>query len=209
MVGLDLLEQITNAAKAGKKFPNPAELAAAEQDRRTRDLYGNALSQATEGLENQLEDAIVGTADDIVTEHLRPALDEVMTEAVELVRILAPYGMAHEGLLQAPEEARQARVRFDFVVGRYRVLRDAQVELGALRDQPQREGGRYFEVRNRDTVAAGYRPGVVPWPTDDTLAKLVWFITNGAEVWMPTPAEREAAAVAADEAAKAASEVAA
>jgi hypothetical protein len=44
--------------------------------------------------------------------------------------------------------------------------------------------------------------------TDDTLAKLIWFIANGAEVWMPT-AEREAAAVAADEAAKAGNGVAA
>ncbi len=57
---------------------------------------------------------------------------------------------------------------------------------------PPDEGGRFFEVENFPDLTAGYRPGVVPWPTDNTIGKLAWFVEHGARVWMPTLPEREA-----------------
>jgi len=186
-----LVDEITEAAKAGKKFPNPDQLAQAEQNRRARDTYNAALNQARELLEDNLENAVVGSAELLITESLRPVLGEVMAEATDLAAALAGHGTDHRALLGAPEPVRQARLRFDHVATRYLALRNAQTALSGF-SPPADEGGRFAELRNFDTLTAGYRPGVLPWPTDNTVAKLVWFAQHDADVWMPTVTERQA-----------------
>jgi len=205
LADLVLVEEITAAAKAGKgRFPTADKLVVADQERRARAAYDAALAQSLDELENQVENAVVGCADEIVSEHLRPALAEVMVEVSEIAELLAPYGLDHAALLEAPEPARKARRQLDAVAARYTALRNAQSALGSLREQPQIEAGKLFEIRNRTDLCAGLRAGA-PWP-DDTVAKLIWFADHHAEVWMPTPAERETAALDEIEAVKAARE---
>lgn len=190
MTGFELIEEIKTAARAGTKFPTGAALAEAERDRLARDTYATALNNAAGQLEDILEGAVVAAAETIITGHLRPALNEVVADTTRIATELRPYGIEPHGLLAAPDKARKARQDLDRVTVHYRALRDAQGAASSLRGEAM-DNGRLFEIRNYTDLTAGYRAGAKPWPTDDTAAKLLWFIDHGADIWMPTVAERD------------------
>lgn len=189
-----LLAQVKDAARTGKKFPAADRVVVAEQERQARELYRTALSHAVDDLENAAEGAFTGCADELITDHLRPALAEVMAEVADVAEKLRPYGLEHHRLLDAPDDARKARGRLDALTERYRAIRAAQSAIGSLLAPLTPEASRTSEVRNVAELTAGYNPGKVPWPTEDLAAKLVWFVTNGADVWVATHAERDALA---------------
>lgn len=172
-----------------------AEVASAEQDRVARDRYAQALAMAAEAVEGRLYDLVAGTAEEIIVTSLRPVLNEVVAEVEEIAAVLAPFGLDPAALLGAPEEARLARVRLDTVAARYGALRQAQSNLNFVQVDPG-DQGRWAELKNYVELTKGFQPGRTPWPQDSTAAKLVWFIQNKGETWMPIAAERRALAEA-------------
>ncbi len=148
------------------------------------------------------KDLLYGTApESIITEHLRPALAQVMEEVRDLEPKLEGRSVeAPQNFLRASAEAREAFNTLNDVAYRYDGIRAAQQAAGRLLDGPQVDTGHKFR-EFRDPTALGITIGGMagrsqPVP-EHRLTRLVWTATVGKDqVWMPTPAEQDEQAAA-------------
>lgn len=183
------------ATGVGKPLPDlSAPLAKLEQALQAARLRVSVLRDARELAAREL---IFGTPpEDIIVEHLRPALAEV----IEQVRDLEPKLEARsvevpENFVRASETARQAVVTLGDLAFRYSAIRAGQQAGGRLLDGPQVDTGHKFsEFRNPQALGitiggmAG-RPQPVP---EHRLTRFLWTATVGKDqVWMPLPAEQD------------------
>ena len=195
-----LAKEVLEAVRAGKPLPDRSDRLlkleqATEQARYRVDVLKHAQEMAA-------KDLLFGTwPESIITEHLRPALAQVMEE----VRDLEPKleGRSVEGpqnFLRASAAVREAFNKLNDVAYRYDGIRAAQQAAGRLLDGPQVDTGLKFR-EFRDPTALGITIGgdarrFQPVP-EHRLTRLVWTATVGKdEVWMPTPAEQDEQAAA-------------
>jgi hypothetical protein len=150
------------------------------------------------------KDLLFGTpAELIISDHLRPALAEVIEEVAALVPKLEGRDVENaQGFLRAPETAREAFGRLSDLSYRYSALRDAQRAAGRLLDGPAIDKGqKYAELRDPEAVGVAVMHGnarVVPQPIPEhRLARLIWIATVARDqAWMPLPAEQDEMATA-------------
>ena len=91
--------------------------------------------------------------------------------------------------MPAPEPVREAGVRFVELAHRYTALRRLQ-ELYSRWSPTQRCNGEFMEMRNRRELAPNAAV-LFPFPEDPT-RRLKYLLDRGADLWMPTQAERDA-----------------
>ncbi len=206
----DAVDRIVAAATVGEPF-DPVELvrgySKSEDDRR---LHGEAQKVMREALDQVASIAVLTAGDAterIITEHLRPAHDELMEKARESAVLLRPYMDAEYRLdLQGIVAATSAKVRAAYLgltelVDRRRLIVQARTKANVI-------GGRRAEHDQANLFATFERPMVffptwkpqqrvpqLPVPEEET-ARLLWLTSEqatGARPWLPTIAEQDRA----------------
>lgn len=193
----DLLGELTKAVTDAGTVP-PAftqRIGALYTEHEALNRQANLLTMAVEQAQERVVGAAGGHADEIITEQLRPALEEVLS----VVREHAPAAGSipwddFDKAMEAPEPEREAYLAIREAQKRYTALRAAQ-EICYWLTVGENDGTRKFsEIRNFEEVWPSHafrQPGnVPPWPTNP-MARLVWLVTSGAEPWMPTFEEIE------------------
>lgn len=191
------LTAVVDAACTGaRKLPDVAQLLEQERAAAVAERRGQILREAVERADHRLGAYVRDYGDDVITEHLAPAVDAVWLEVKACVAKLPDGDLDAERILRAGPDAREAWLDLSGLVGRYQRIRDAAAPLRRL-EQPQRDTrGDFGELRNFDELTAGYHiqvAGPRPWPTEagQTTARLVWYARHGADVWLPTVAQQD------------------
>lgn len=156
-----------------------------------------------------ISDVIIGVADELVTDHLRPALAETLADVAPLLPALEGRALDTTGMAAAPKATREAYLAVLPLLSRHQAVRRAQKALraGYYRVASRREGHRhgpedvYDYFLDTRAWPALRTPGVYivspagtidPGPMDP-LARLLWLAKPESLAWLPTPAEQDGA----------------
>lgn len=178
-----------SAATTGDGWPDPDELAALHARNQMLGQLARVRVEVLQQIETSLYGAVVGRADVIIVDHLRPVFQSVLADLRSVVDTLDGRPVTGAEILSAPKPVRDAAVAIDDLAARYGVLRDAQSKLAAV-TTPSTDDGLYFEMRNPEDFRENRRLNA-PWPIDDRVEMLRWMLSHGVDLWMPTPAERD------------------
>ncbi len=194
----DLLGELTEAVTDAGTVP-PAltrRIGALHTEQEALKQQANLLTMVVEQAQERVVGAAQGLAEEILTQHLRPALEEVLA----VVRKHAPAAGNipwddFDKAMEAPEPEREAYLAVRAAQKRYSALRGAQEVCYWLTVGENEGTQRLSEIRNLHEVWPSYAfrqpSNIPPWPTNP-MARLVWLVTSGAKPWMPTYEEIEA-----------------
>jgi len=183
------------AIDAGAELPDPIVLRQAAEQDAARDELRRLLVDELESAQTHVVATIQSRGEEIIVEHLRPALEELLEAAATAGEKLGRHLPTAEAILSAPEPVRKAFQTLGTLAARYHALRTAQgivVELTAAARFDTRN--LFREFRNLPDVWPQYANprAEKPWPTTDR-GRLLWIVTSGIEAWMPTPEEQDEA----------------
>jgi hypothetical protein len=163
------------------------------------------VQSAARSLAAGLEAGVRGQADEIITEHLAPAIAECMDQARPLVEALGEREPSRSGLYDAPQQARDAFDALTLLAERYGRVRAAYRHVRSLLTGNLEQDWRrtllsefrqqslalawpqWNDIRHDSSNAATVYP-TLPWP-EDPVGRLAWIVRSGVDVWVPTPAE--------------------
>ncbi len=166
----------------------------------TLHLRAAVLRGARDVAADGLEHTGLDLAELVVTDHLRPALAEVVSQVGGQVRVFSPFGIDADALLTAPAKARTAWQQFCAAADRYDALRLAHGAVLDLTGRSEHDDHAVFgSIRNAADVWPELRTSrqpvahlVRPWP-QQTRPFLLWCVENHAELWLPLADEQERA----------------
>ncbi|MGI8936899.1 MAG: hypothetical protein ACR2JF_01550 [Iamia sp.] len=156
-----------------------------------------ALAAAVTRLGRERDSLVVRSAEQIVTDHLRPAHDKAVAAAEDAVAVIGATGADPIEVLTASEVLvaeglRAARTALDTARRRYAAILTARGALVRAIGGPSVDVGGMFtwavngdEVTHRNTAAPPLGP-------TDPLGHFCWRITGPAKLWCPTVAEQDA-----------------
>lgn len=182
-----LLVDVRTAVESEGPLPDGAAVVDAQQAETAFDALRRALMLVADDLEREIADSL-SDADEMIIDHLRPAFEETVAEARELVGALGGVDLDPLALLHASDRQSKAGVAFRVVAERYSRLRDVQ-SFYAQRDPTFHDDGERFEMRNLRELAPDARV-LVPFPSEPA-NRLRYLVDHGADLWMPTSAERD------------------
>ena len=172
-----------------------------EDDRQAVAIAQRVLAEAIEQADNAVSSLAADLTERIITEHLRPAYQDVLSKAHTAGAALEGYGLDPHTLLQAPAKARGAYFDLSSLVERRTAIWTARRNANAIgyRTVQHDTENRFLEFANPlafhpNLPAAARFPGV-PAP-EDPKAHLLWLITpeaTAAKPWLPTPDEQDQA----------------
>lgn len=190
-----LVRATVEAAIRNKPRPSCEAVLEAERAQREVEISGGVLRRAIEAAQHQAASAVSDGAAGILSEHLRPAFDELMKELVKLGAKLADTPLNTAILIASPEPVRRAWLRLQGLSDRYFALRAAQRVLRVW--LPTKDtNGVFAEYRNLPEIWPGFQLGLnrpqPPWPGDGR-EFMTWLATSPARPWLPTPQEQDEA----------------
>lgn len=172
---------------------------------------------ANKKLEQQAEDVAVRLTrlfgyGDLVTEHLQPALDNLVRQFRQDREAAGRYAMqeaVHLDMLDQPDDVRAAIVRLFGILQPYGALRTTWADFRGTPDDEN--NGNYgppagdpfgvrsplAEVRNIDQLVpnwktAGQHGGTSwPWPSEAMHVRLGWILDHDGQIWLPTKREQD------------------
>ena len=171
--------------------------AVAEAD--ARRLAELALVEAGEVAATRLVSAVRATADETITEHLRPAFESTLDDARRAVADLGTYPPVPAELLAAPTKVRNAYGRLGELAHRLNLIRRARTTIiGVTGRTADRDVNGMFATFEDPLVFFGGNPppfsARIPWPTEP-IAALVWVATAtdaaAARPWLPTVSQQD------------------
>jgi hypothetical protein len=188
-----LIAATVAAAHNGADFPSVDVLLDAELDQQRAALRGRVLVEAVERVASQLIVDTQRNGSTLLAEHLRPALDSLLDKLRPHAKVVV--NLDPEGALRAGGQASKAWLTFDRGAEEYRALRAARQSLALVGVAAAEDTGLFAEIRNLPDVWPDHRPVYgrtppPPWP-EDPRRRLAWLLANGADIWMPTPAEQD------------------
>lgn len=193
-----LVDNMVAAALAGKPLPDATGVLDARRADERAAAMVQAHTQAVDRTAQGIGATITDMAEQILVDHLRPALAETVDAGRALVAALGGAQLDPVELLRADAKARNAYFAVDDQVVRYDAIRTAQDVLRPLAGPPQVDTDLMFtELKNYTEVfplhAQRHRTPERPWPTERK-QRFMWLVdpAHGAELWMPTPAEQDA-----------------
>jgi hypothetical protein len=189
-----LASDILDAIDADKALPDAATLIeAAVADQAAAEMR-TVLSDLLQEAQDDLVTLVMHAADEIIVDHLRPALVETLDQAAQAADKIGNWPIVSEAALTAPQETREAIIGLGGLAGRYRAVRNAQRCLRIVTPGPRFDTDDVFvELRNLPDVWPNYSSWsskTAPWPSDPR-QRLLWLVTSDAEPWMPTPREQD------------------
>lgn len=171
-----------------------------EQARHDHDLSTRVLRLALDQAAATLAHAVHTHGDDAIRDHLAPAFDKTVTEAVKAVDAYRRHGNTTAAILRAPAPARTAWNAVDDLAAKFVALRDARSRIVRITGQPQQDQrGDFSLIRNAEQMwpalldSGRYQFGMrSPWADADTRALFEWLHdTPAAEPWLPTATEQD------------------
>lgn len=191
----DLVDGIVRAAEQGTKVPTLAGVLKATAAAVEADEMRAALGEVVGRLGRSRDSLVLGGADRIITESLRPAHDQAVVAARSAVAAIGRAGADPAEVLAASEvlvavELREHRSVLDGARRRYDAVMTARAALVRAGGCPGMDVQSMFGwARNGDQFrhASAAPP---PWPTDP-LAYFVWRVTGPAHLWCPTAADQD------------------
>jgi hypothetical protein len=164
------------------------------------------IDSATRSLVVSLQNAVRSGRDEIIAEHLAPAIAECMDQGRRAVKGIGDREPSRAGLYDAPKLERDAFAGLEAIGQRYVNVRRAYRNLltftsGTLeRRRRQVLLGEFTleslavvwpdwdRVTHDPTTGGSAVLPAAPWP-DDPTGRLAWIVRSGIEPWVPTPAE--------------------
>lgn len=178
------------------------------------DRFGNlqgwqAEKTASELLGNMNALVYGGNADILITEHLKPALVRYLDEFRTNMNTAGQYAVSIDigALLSQPDDVRQAHIKLADSYSDYQALRSSWEACrkrsafdydGSGTIDPDGLASPLAEVANMPDVFADWQLAFhsrKPWPWNGSAhhVRMHWLLTNGAEIWLPTGQEQDAA----------------
>ncbi|MCX5114377.1 hypothetical protein OOK13_39150 [Streptomyces sp. NBC_00378] len=144
-----------------------------------------------------------GNATALIIEHVQPALakflDDLRADLKAAGRHATQAGATLD-MLEEPEEVRVAILRLNVAFPKYAAIRTCWESLrrGAGTSDPLGLVSPLAEVANLPDLVPDWQSayyGRAPWPWHSTAfhIRMGWLLANGAQVWVPTAAEQDAA----------------
>jgi hypothetical protein len=194
-VWAELLEEAATEFVAGKPLLDPAKrMTAARAGVVAWQEQGQMRAELERRLNAALDGGVSSARDEIIRDHLQPALVRVR-DAIETATKVLPAHVSTADLLSAGDKARAAWLQLDQAAALYDGLRTA---WHALETEPEFDvKGEFIELVNLTDIWPTFgksnlkAESVAPWPTKTTTARLLWLGHHGARLILPTQAERD------------------
>lgn len=197
---VDLAERMYLTARDGPSLPG-TDLASLDAiaTETTRLAAHQAVVQASYDARERacgaVRGAIRANADEVL-DLLRDAHDDAVIDATTLCSKIDSHGLTDQWPDEAPADVRKARVQLKAVGVRYGHIGSARRILGSFLDPCRIDlDGEFAEMTNRaDLFTPAWRlPTPAPWDGKAPDARLYLLVRMGAKLWMPSPAEQDAA----------------
>jgi len=180
----------TQAGKPKPSWPNGEAVVQAQQAAMAHAALVEAKRAAVEQATESFALLVGDSAHQIICEHLRPALEELLPVARDAALATADTTDDTNMLLRMREEYRDAWFTLDKLSTRLAALRGAQEALH--RDRITWDArGEFFEMRNFKSLWPNPNHGQPPWAGMSSRARLRYLLTSSADLWMPTATERD------------------
>lgn len=174
------------------------------------DRFGNLQGWQAEKAASELLGKIYatvygGNATAVINEHLKPALDRYLDEFRADIDAAGQYAVSTDigALLSQPDTIRQAYLNladshatYHSLRASWEICRKRSIDGGTI--DPDGLASPLAEVANLPDLFADWQLAFhsrKPWPWDATAhhVRMHWLLTNGAEIWLPTGQEQNAA----------------
>lgn len=193
----DLTEQIlATAGKDNPDWPTAEEILEERRAAEAHRLLTSAMQHAREQAVHALYAHFTTEgADHIITAHLRPAHDEVISKARGLIsNYRKAQGLSENAVLEAAADVRTAVVSMRDLAERYARIRQAHACLTNGRVGHDQRGS--FAAARNYLEITGYEPGAYgqpqPMPGATSLDRLAYLASaEGLEPWLPLPSEQD------------------
>ncbi len=182
---------VRRAVEDGTPLPTAAEVA--EQTARidAGQVLAGAIGAELAAVGESTVNGFHASADSLIVETLRPVHSRIVDDLRAVLAVLDGHGLDPAGLLDAASKVRQARRDLDTLAATYNRLRGGYGALIRLAP-PTVDDGRFSELRNGHEPPFFIPQGATSMAPTDPALRLAWLLGNGAELWMATPAERDA-----------------
>lgn len=172
-----------------------------ESDRQAQGHASRALAEARELAAAAAVSVAVDMTERLISDHLRPALEDVYAKAKESAPAL--MGFEKRPPYAAPAKAAKAYDDLDRLAGRRSVIFGARSWVNFIGSrQPQHDPeGMFVEFEHPELLTPWWNSqGVVRWPglrevaPEDPAVRLAWVVSDAvapARPWLPTVAEQD------------------
>lgn len=188
-----LVADMVSAADHGTSYPTADTLLEVRREVDAHTLWLEAIGAARAQASGNLSGITNDCADLIVSQHLRPALLEVLTLTRAAAADTAGTDDTADALLSMPAKARNGWATLSAQAQRYDAIRNAQRVLQAGRCEHD-SADEFLEMQNLKGLWPSWgsnMAGTAPWPMTTPRARLGWLLTHQAVLWLPTVAERD------------------
>ncbi|MFJ1604169.1 hypothetical protein ACIOHS_12465 [Streptomyces sp. NPDC088253] len=174
------------------------------------DRFGNlqgwqAEKAAADHLGKMYSEVYGGNCDRIINEHLKPALVRYLDEFRSNMQTAGQYAVSTDlgALLSQPDDVRQSHIRLmdsfaDYLAlrGSWEICRKRNSSDGTGTIDPDGLASPLAEVANLPDLVADWKLAFAgrkawPWRGSAHHVRLVWLLSNGADVWLPTGQEQD------------------
>jgi len=178
-----------------------AEVAEIELGKQRHDQARHILLLAVEQAGDRAQHLASDIAEQVIEQHLRPALEQVYEQAREVGAVLAGHSLDAHTLLTAPQKVRTAYLKLPELLTRRSAIFTARRLINTLGYREAKHDGTnlYGEFERPLALSPQWKPPMsiprIPAPADPT-ERLLWIVgPEGAagRPWLPTIAEQDAA----------------
>lgn len=181
------------AAYSGKAWPKVTPIREATTAAADHDLRRQTLDRARQELAGAVYDLIVTDAETLIVDYLRPVHTRLVAKFAEAAQLI-PEAPTTDVLMRAGDETRTAWLDLDDAVSAYGRIRATAERLGRLEAVEHDVQGEFAMVRNMREIWPDWQIGrTPPWASTDPRLTYLWLARHGADLWLPTSAERDAA----------------
>ncbi len=176
-------------------------VAQAETDRQTTEKARAVLAAAIEQAGNAATSVASDLTEQVISQHLRPALAELYARVREVSAQLDGYGLDPHRLITAPAKVRNAYAELPALVARSTAIFTARKHVNFIgHREPQHDASNFYaDYQTPLALSPQWKPPAqiprIPAPADPT-ERLPWIVSEAAapaQPWLPTMAEQDAA----------------
>lgn len=188
-----VVDAVKAAAHAGKAWPKVAPIREATTAAADHDLRRQILDRARQELAAEVNELIISDAEALIVDYLRPAHTRLVKTFAQAAQLI-PEAPTTDVLMRADDKTRKAWLDLDDAVTAYGRVRAMAERLGRIEGVEHDMQGEFAMVRNMREIWPDWQIGrTPPWASTDPRLTYLWLARHGADLWLPTSAERDAA----------------